>query len=192
MKVFNAFAHLFAILAFLTLGSLLMIIAFHILSAEDAALQLRELYGSPWRSLQIGFLGLVFITVGLTFTRMLVKKNREPEALIFQSEMGPIVVSVMAIEDVAKKVLKHFHLVKDYKIKTLIQGKNVEIKLRLVLWSGARIQELLSEIQDEIRSRVMKLLGVENRLEIACDVLRIEDHEADLPHLDSNHEAVSM
>ncbi len=191
MKVFNVLAHVIAILAFLTLGSLLVIVSFHIISVEDATLQLRELYANPWRSVQTGCMGLVFIAVGLVFTRMLLKRRRQAEAIIYHSDRGPIVVSVTAIEDTVKKVLKHFHLVKDWKTKVLVQGKDVEIRLRLTLWSGGRIQELLVEIQEEIRARVKKMLGDENKLEITCDVQRIEDHETGLESM--NHdEAVSV
>lgn len=179
MKIFNFFSQVFAIFAFLTIGSLLVIIGVHILTLEDAQFQLQELYAGPWRSLQETLVGAVFIGVGLYFTRSLLKKRRQDEALIYQSEIGPIIVSVTAIEDVVKKVLKRFHLVKEWKTKVLIHGKDVEIKLRLVLWSGSKIQDLLIEIQDEVRNRVSKLLGEQNHLEIACDVNRIEDHEAD-------------
>ena len=180
MKVFNAFAHIFTIFAFLTIGSLLMIVAFHILTLADAQRQIQEFYASPWRSLQTALAALVFISVGLSFSRMLLKKRRTEEALIYQSEIGPIVVSVTAIDDVVKKVIKRYHLVKEAKIKTLIQGKDVEIKMRLILWSGGRVADLLVEIQNEVRSRVMKLLGGENKLEVTCDVQRIEDHENEI------------
>ena len=176
MKVVNVFAQIFAILAFLTLGSLLIIVAIHILSVDDAVLRIREVYASPWRSFQAGVVGLLFIAVGLAFSKMLVKQGRESETLIFQSDIGPIVVSVTAIEDVIKKVLKHFHIVKDWKVKTLFQGKEVKIKLRLILWSGAQLPELLNEIQSEIRTRVRKMLSQENLVEVACEVQRIEDH----------------
>jgi uncharacterized alkaline shock family protein YloU len=194
MKVVNAFAYLFAIFAFLTIGSLLAIVALHILSLEDAIAKIRELYASPWQSLQTGFVGLLFIMIGLVFSKMLVKTGRQAEAVIFQSELGPVMVSVIAIEDVVKKVLKRFHLIKDSKIKTLVDGKNVEIRLRLILWSGASVPELLAEIQDQIRSRVTKMLGNEKRLEIHCDVQRIEDHEVEIEELDQDprHQTVSF
>ena len=166
-------------------------VALHILSVEDAVLKIREIYTSPWRSVQTGFVGLIFIMVGLTFTKLLVKKGREAEALILHSEIGPIVVSLTAIEDVVKKVLKRFHLIKDQKVKIDVYGKDVEVKLRLVLWSGSRVPELLAEIQEEVRLRVRKLLGAENRLEITCDVHRIEDHEAEF-HEVENHPAASL
>ena len=121
---------------------------------------------------------------------LLLKKRHQSEALIFQSEIGPIVVSSTAIEDTAKKILKKFYLVKDAKVKTLIQGKDVELKVRLVLWSGGRIQALLMEIQEEMRARVRKLLGPESKLEITCDVQRIEDHEAVEPEM--NERAASL
>lgn len=178
MKLFHFFAHVFTIFAFLTLGSLMLIVSTHILSFDDAMTQVSAIYDDSWRSFQTAIVGLVFVAVGLTFTRILIKSRRQEEALIYQSEIGPIVVSVSAIEDVTRKVLKNFHLIKEWKVKTLIQGQNVEIKLRLVLWSGARIQALLTEVQDVVRQRVRKLLGSENRLEILCDVQRIEDHEA--------------
>ena len=191
MKIFNLFAYIFAIFAALTFGSLLLIIALHILSADDAVLKLREIYNSPVRSFQTGLVGSVFIMVGLAFSKFLVKKGSPSEALILQSEIGPLVVSVTAIEDVVKKVLKRFHLVKEWKVKTLIQGKGVQIKLRLVLWSGGRVPELLAEIQSEISSRVKKLTGPENRLEVTCDVHRIEDHGVDVQVID-HPEAASV
>ncbi len=177
MKVFNFFAHIFVIFAFLTLGSLLIIVALHILSVEDAVFKLREVYANPWQSIRTGFVGLFMITMGLAFARMLVKKGRDADALILQSEVGPILVSVDAIEDVVRKALKRFHLVKDGKIKTMIHGKDVEIKLRLVLWSSSKVQELLTEVQTEVSNRVRRLIRHESRLEVICDVQRIEDHE---------------
>ncbi|MDD5218523.1 MAG: alkaline shock response membrane anchor protein AmaP [Candidatus Omnitrophica bacterium] len=186
MKVVNVFAQLFAIFAFLTLGSLLIIVSFHVLSLEDALLKVQDIYCTPAKSFQVGLTGLFFILVGLIFSKMLVKSGRNAEAIIFQSELGPIVVSVTAIEDVVKKVIKRFHLVKESKVKTIVHGKNVEIRLSLVLWSGGQVPELLSEIQDQIRSRIKKLLGTENRVEIHCDVQRIEDHDSELQEWDSD------
>ena len=184
MKVYNFFAHIFSIFAFLTVGSLLIIVALHILSLEDAIFKLRELYASPLQSAQAGMIGLAFIVIGLSFARMIVKKGRDADAVILQGEAGPLVVSVSAIEDAVRKVLKRFNLVKECKIKTLIHSKDVEIRLRLVLWAGGRVPELLVEIQDEVYGRLRKLLSSDNKVEVSCDVQRIEDHELNLPQLD--------
>jgi uncharacterized alkaline shock family protein YloU len=177
MKVINVFAQVFSIFSFLTLGSLLMIVSLHILSVEDAVFKVRELYGSHWQSFQTAVVGILFILVGLIFSKTLVKHGRESDAVIFQSDRGPVIVSINAIEDVVKRVLKKFSLVKGVRIKTIIQGKNIEIKLRLSLWAGSDLPQILAEIQEDVASRVKKILGPENKLEVLCDVQHIEDHK---------------
>lgn len=189
MKVFNFFAHIFAIFSFLTLGSLLIIVGLHILSLEHAVMKIHQVYASPWKSMQALLIGSLFIAVGLAFTRMLLKKGKT-DAIIIQSERGPIVVSANAIEDVTRKVLKRFHLIKDGRVSTTLRNKEVSLTLRLVLWSGSNVQELLAEIQEEIRARLRKFLGPEAKIEIKCDVQRIEDHEAETERVES-HAAVS-
>ena len=189
MKVFNFFAHVFVIFTFLTLGSLLMIVGLHILSMEMALLKIHQVYASPWKSLQSILIGFLFITVGLHFTKNLVKKGKT-DAVILHSEHGPIVVSVNAIEDVTRKVLRRFHLVKDCKIQTHIRNKGVGLAMRLVLWSGGNVQELLSEIQEETRARLKKFIGSDTRIEITCDVHRIEDHEMELEAIAEKRAAV--
>ena len=180
MKVIHAFANLFSILAFLTLGSLLLMVALHLLSLEDAVIRIQELYASPWRSLQTGMVGLLFIFVGLAFAKIMIKRGRQTEALIYQGEIGPIVVSAAAIEDIVKKVLKRFSLIKEWKTKVLIDGREVEIRLRFVIWSGGDLPELLAQVQREIRERLQKILGPGCRLEIFCDVARVETSQLEI------------
>ena len=180
MKVVNAFATLFTVLAFLTLGSLLLMVALHLLSMQDAVARIQEIYNNPWRSLQTAVLGLLFILVGLAFAKIFIKLGLDSELIIFQSGMGPIVISSTTLEDVVKKALKRISLVKEWKSKTLIDGRDVEIRLRLVLWSGGDIPSLLNLIQQEIQDRLRKILGPEGKLEIRCDVVRVEESQLDI------------
>ncbi len=152
----------------------------HLLSLEDALERVQEIYSSPWRSLQTGMVGLLFIFVGLALAKVLIKRGRQTEALVYQSDMGPIVVSVTAIEDIAKKVLRRFSLIKEWKTKVSIDNRDVEVKLRLVLWSGGDVPELLARVQTEVQERLQKILGSGCRLEIYCDVFRIEEAQLEV------------
>lgn len=171
---------MFAVFAFLTLGSLLLMVGLHLLSYEDALLRVQEIYANPWRSLQTGLTGLLFIFIGLAFGKMLIKRGRQTDAVILQGEMGPIVVSVTAIEDIVKKVLKRIALVKEWKPKTQINDSEVEVKLKLILWSGGDVPSLLNGIQLEIGDRLRKILGKDCRVEILCDVVRIEESQLEV------------
>ncbi|MBP9865870.1 MAG: hypothetical protein KBC91_05670 [Candidatus Omnitrophica bacterium] len=192
MKLMNAFAHIVATFAFLTLGSLLVLVAIHLLSMEDAMLRIQELYTDPVLSFKTGLLGFLFIGIGLVFAKTLIKSGQQSDAVIVPSEMGPIVVSALALDDIAKKIIKKFHLVKECRVKTFIHGKKVEMKLKFHLWSGSHVPELLTEIQEQIRLRVRKMIGNETHLDIHCDVQRIEDHELELAEPTDYKSAVSV
>ena len=86
-----------------------MIVGVHILSVEDAIVRVQEIYANPWKSAQTLLTGLLFITVGLSFAKALLKKGKT-DAVILHSELGPVVISVNAIEDVTRKVLKRFQI----------------------------------------------------------------------------------
>ncbi len=181
MKVVHVFANAFATFAFLTVGSLLVLVSIHLLSLDDALFEVQALYTSAEKCLQTGLLGTLFICAGLIFAKSLVKSGRDSDAVVVASEMGPIVVSALALEDVGRKVCKKFHLVKECKSKAFIHGKKVEMKLKFHLWSGSHVPELLAEIQEQICLRVKKLIGSEYKIEISCDVLKIDDHDLDIP-----------
>lgn len=177
MKPFNAFVQLFTVFAFLTLGSFFILLSLHLLSLEDAMIKLQLIYSNGWESLQIGLTGLLFVTVGLFLARNFIKYGREEEILVIHGEAGPIVVSVYAIDDIARKILKKFHLVKDAKVKTIVRGNKVAVQLRLVLWSMGRMGDLLASIQEEVRMRVRKIIGEDASLEIRCEVREIQNHD---------------
>ena len=79
MKVVNAFTTVFATLAFLTLGSLLLMVALHLLAVQDAIYRIQEIYSNPWKSIQTGALGLLFILVGLASAKAFIKGGRDSE-----------------------------------------------------------------------------------------------------------------
>lgn len=177
MRPFNAFIKLFTIFAFLTLGSFFILLSLHLLSLEDAMMKLQLIYSDSWESLRVGLTGILFVTVGLSLARNFIKYGREEEILLIHSESGPIVVSIHAIDDIARKTLKKFHLVKDAKVRTVIRGNKVAVQLRLVLWSMGRMGDLLASIQEDVRSRVKKVVGDETDLEIRCEVREIQNHD---------------
>jgi uncharacterized alkaline shock family protein YloU len=163
----------------------MIIVSLHLLAFDDAILKVQEIYQSSWRSIQVGVVGLIFIALGLAFAKMLVKAGRPNEAIIFQSEVGPMVVSASTLGNAASKAIKHFPLVKSVKVKVNIIGKNVEIKLRLVLWAGGHVPTVLSELQKEVQQRVKRLLGSENQLIVICDVKGIDEAGAGLQDLEN-------
>ncbi len=179
MKVVHFFIYVFSVFVYLTVGSLLMIVALRIVSMEDVFMAVREFYGGFWNSFQTFLVGFLFICVGLAFAKLLIARARSEDALVYQSDMGRITVSFTAIEDIARKALKKFLVVKDCKVKTNLRDSELEIILRLTIWSTLNIPDLLRDVQEEVRQKVIRVLGMEYPLEIKTEVIRVEEHKVE-------------
>ncbi len=179
MKVVHSFIHIFSVLVYLTIGSLLVIMALHIVSMEDVFTAVREVYGGFWKATQTFGIGVLFIITGLAFAKLLIMRARSDDSLVYQSEMGRITVSLAAIEDIARKAIKKFLVVKECKIKTNLQDAELEIILKLTLWSSLNIPDLIRDVQEEVRQKLVRVLGMEYPLQIKAEVVKVEEHRVD-------------
>src|SRR3989338_8032954 len=117
MKLFNVFILIFTIFAFLTIGSLMMIVSLHVLTMEDAVLKVQDIYDNPWTSFQTGLTGVVFLFVGLIFTKTLVKTIKPDDDVMIYGKWGYMSVSLKAIDDLVKRILRKFDVVKEFQVE---------------------------------------------------------------------------
>ncbi len=173
MKIVNTFIHIFSIFVFLTLGSFLIIASLHLISQEDALRAVTEVYAEPLRSLQAGLMGVLFIVVGLTFAKLFLKGTRGDDAIIFKSKGGMLTVTSEAIEDLVRKVIRKFDAVKEVKIKTVIQDRSLNLKLKLTVVSGVLIPEIVAEVQSEVKQKLERTLGLSENTDIQINVNKV-------------------
>lgn len=191
MKVVHFFIHIFSVLVYLTIGSLLVIMALHIVSMDDVFVAVREVYGGFWNAAQAFGIGVLFIVIGLAFAKLLILRARSDDSLVYQSDMGRITVSLDAVEDIAKKAVKKFLVVKECKVKTNLHDSELEIILKLTLWSSLNIPDLIRDVQEEVRQKLSRVLGMEYPLQIKAEVLKVEEHRVDDDMLQSTKAASS-
>lgn len=178
MKVVNLFVQTFTIFAFLTIGSLMIIVSLQVLSMEDALLKVQDLYENPWRSLEMGATGILFIFAGLLFSKMLVRSLRPSDDVVLYGKWGPVSISIQAIDDLVRRVLRKFEVVRALKIKTDADGNRLEVVANLAVASGWNVEELIHTIQKELGDRIQKVLGGGVELEIAVNIVKIMEEPA--------------
>ena len=178
MKVFDLFTKLFSVFAFLTLGSLLVMVALHMVAWDDLVRDLGRVYEDPRAALHTLLIGVFFIFMGLAFAKMLIKQTRYAGGLIYTGPLGRTSVSVNAIEDVVRKALKKFPEILTYTLKCRGYEKKAEIKIQLVIQAGVMIPRFSDEVKKEILSRLGKILGLIGDVEIYLDVRNIKDSES--------------
>ena len=173
MKIVNVFVYIFAVFAFLTVGSLMIIVSLHVLSMEDALLKVQYIYDDPWKSLQMGSTGVLFIFVGLILSKTLVKLIRRDDDVVLYGKWGYMTVSIRAVNDLVQKVLRKFDVIKEMKTETNVNGNKLKIIADVTVVSGWNLPELINAIQNDISGRLTKMFGGEVELELAVNVIKI-------------------
>ncbi|MBI4397928.1 MAG: alkaline shock response membrane anchor protein AmaP [Candidatus Omnitrophica bacterium] len=160
MKVFDLFTKIFSVFAFLTIGSLLLMVALHIVAWNDLARDLGRLYEEPVAQIQAFLIGIFFIFMGLAFAKILIKQTRYAGGLVYTGPLGRTTVSINAVTDVVRKALKKFPEILTFTLKCRSYETKAEIKVYLVLQEGAAVPRFTDEVKQEILSRLRKVLGL--------------------------------
>jgi hypothetical protein len=170
MRLIHALVYIFSIFAFLTIGSLMIIVSLHVLTMEDALLKIQEIYESSWQTFRMGAAGILFIFVGLVFSKLLVKETRATEDVLLLGKWGYVSVSSKAIEDVVRKTLRKFDAIKEMRVKTEVHSNRLKIMTNLSVLTVWNISELTQLVQNELSNKVTRLIGDGVELEISVNI----------------------
>lgn len=173
MRIINVFVYVFAVFAFLTVGSLMIIVSLHVLSMEDALLKVQYIYEDPLRSLQAGATGIFFIIVGLILSKDLVKLIRHDDDVVLYGKWGYMTVSIHALNDLVHKVLRKFDVVREIQTETSADGNKLKIIVKLAVTAGWNLPELIRVVQNDISERINKMFGGEIELELSVNIVNI-------------------
>lgn len=178
MKIVSAFVQVFAIFAFLTIGSFMIIVSLHVLTMEDALLKVQEVYEDPWQSFQMGVTGVLFIFVGLIFSKTLVKRVHPDDDVMLYGKWGSVTISIRAINDLMRKSLRKFDVVRETQVETNVDGNRLKIVANLSVLAGWNLPELINTIQSELSERLTKMLGGGVDVELVVNVIKIVEQPA--------------
>ncbi|MBI4372645.1 MAG: hypothetical protein HY585_02825 [Candidatus Omnitrophica bacterium] len=156
----------------------MIIVSLHVLSMEDALLKVQDIYEDPWRSFQMGTTGVFFIFVGLIFSKNLVKRTRRDDDIILYGKWGSVAVSVRAVDELIRKALRKFDVVREMHIETDVQGTRLKIVANLAVLAGWNLPELIHTIQNELSEKLNKMLGGGVELELIVNVIKIIEQPA--------------
>ncbi len=178
MKIANVFVYAFATLAFLTVGSLMIIVSLHVLSMEDALLKVQYVYENPWQSLQMGISGIFFIITGLICSKALVKYIRRDDDVVMYGKWGYMAVSLQAMDDLVQKIIRKYDVVKKLQSDIHVEGNKMKVIAKLTVISGWNLPELINTIQTELSKKLNKMLGGGVELELDVNVNKIIDSDS--------------
>ena len=153
----------------------MIIVSLHVLGMEDALLKVEALYDNPWQSAQIGIAGVFFLFMGLIFAKILIQLTRPADDVVLYGKWGHANVSLRAIEDLARKVIRKFDVVRHVDLKTEIVGGRLKIEVNLSVFIGWNLPELVNTVQADLSERLRKVLGNSIELDLIVNIVHIID-----------------
>jgi len=170
MRFFKSIMILMCLCAYLFVGGVLIILALDLFSFEQLSNYLKFAYDDPNVKLTVGVIGVLFVSIGILSTRIHFSKLKREKTISFENPDGQVVVSLAAIEDYIKRIVKQMPLVKELKSTVMANRKGIQVISKASLLSDANIPEVTEKIQNTIKTKLLEMLGIEESIVVKIHV----------------------
>jgi hypothetical protein len=123
--------------------------------------------------LQVGLGGFLIILVCLKYLEMVVFRSRREKPVVLESPEGKISITLYAIEDMLKKILRNKKELSDVRPKVIAGKKIIEILIRCNLTAEVNLQEFKRETQEELREKIQNLLGEDKEIKVKIEIRKM-------------------
>jgi len=175
-----SFLRRIAVLLSVTLGmfvsSLILIYVLNWLDYEDVSNVLFVLYHDEQLRMIFALLAGVILLQNYTFYRYFSVNVHRDKIIAFDNPSGRVTVSLVAMEDLVRRMLIKNDEVKEVKPNIVASKKGLQVKIRLVLRSDVNIPELTSKLQNAVKQKIQDTIGLEESLDVSIYVGKIS-HE---------------
>jgi len=160
-------------MVYFIVGSILFVFAMNVLSQEQLNDYMLYAYNDPNIKLAAGCLGALFILLGFFSAKYSLGRIRKEKTIAFENPDGQVVVSLSAIEDYIKRILKQVIHVKDVKTVVTAGKKGISVVCRATLFSDSNIPEITEKIQSVIKSKLNEMLGIEESINVKIHIAKL-------------------
>mgnify|MGYP001248070231 CR=1 FL=1 len=173
MNFFRGIISLLYLLIYVLIGGALIVLSLGIFSAEEIASGVQYLYSSPNVKLAAGVLGLLFVLIGLISVRATFRRMKREKTIAFENPDGQVVVSLAAIEDFIKRIVKQLPQVKELKSAVTAGKRGITVVSKATLFSDSNIPETTEKIQSMIKGKLLEMLGIEESINIKIHIAKL-------------------
>lgn len=143
-------------------------------------------------SLRLTFaaVGIILILFCLRYIQTIFLHSKNNKALIFESPEGKVQITLLAIEDMLKKMLEQRKEVSHIRPKVFLRKKRIEVVTRGILTTEVNLVEFTKEIQENVKKKMHTLLGEDKEVRVSLEIRKvalgdkkalIEDNEPEVP-----------
>lgn len=132
--------------------------------------------------------GLLLILLCVRYMQASFLRLRKNKSITFKSEEGKVSITLVAIEDMLKKMLETKTEISRIKPKVILRKKGIEVIARGILTAEVNLVEFTKKIQEQVREKVHTLLGEEKQVQVNLEIRKIALSKKDLAAEDKEPE----
>ena len=132
--------------------------------------------------------GLLLILLCLRYIQASFRRLRKNKSITFESDDGKVSITLVAIEEMLKKMLEEKTEVSRIKPKVFLRKKGIEVVAHGVLTTEVNLVEFTKEIQEQVKEKVHTLLGEDKQVQVNLEIKKIALSKKDLQTEDKEPE----
>lgn len=117
--------------------------------------------------------GFVVILLCLRYIQKMVSGSRKNKSISFESKEGEVNITLVAIEDMLKKMLESRDEVSHTKVKVGLKKKMVEVKIKGYLNYQVNLVDFTRDIQEKVKEKLQVLLGQDKKVQVNLQIRKI-------------------
>ena len=133
--------------------------------------------------------GTLLVLFCLRYIQTIFQRQQRNKSITFESDEGKVSVTLVAIEEMLKKMLEKKSEVSHIKPKVLLKKKHIEVAARGVLTTEVNLVEFTKEIQEQVKEKLHTLLGEDKQVQVNLEIRKItigkkeltEEKEPEIP-----------
>lgn len=177
MRLMSKLIIVFYSFLFLLIGVFLILLSVNFFSRGFLTAGVDYLYLNPNIKIILGASGGIIICIALFVLQTFIGMMQSERTIAFDNPDGRVTLSLSAIEDFIKKLVKQIPEVKEFKPTVVATKKGVDITNRVVLFTDISIPEVTEKIQSLVKNRIQDMLGIEEAITVKVDVVKIVQRE---------------
>lgn len=174
MKIGDVLFIIVGIIIGLMLGSFLLGIALSLIAQEAVVQEIQRLYEHRFILL---LCGIALYYCSYIVTRTVIKRTTREEIFIADTGFGKVSVSLIAVRDIVRRVLRRCEQIKKYKLDMYAKARKLIVKISIRQWEGGNIFGKTEEINADLKAKLHKVMGLEENVEVTIKIDKIEPED---------------
>ncbi len=158
----------------LIFGVFLLGLSFEQINLRDLAFYLDQLFlADPLTKILFGFIGATIILFALRYLQAMSIRSKKDRSITFESSEGNVSITLVAIEEMLKRMLEKRKEISNIKPKVVLKKKIIEVNTKGVLTTEVNLIEFTKEIQIIISKKMHSLLGDDKDVKVNLIIKKV-------------------